>query len=99
MSRQLRFTFPEEGVFAPATLLEERAPETCEATWDTLPLEDTARHGIYSGSESLMFIPADLEPKRENSTFRVYPREVGYYSFEEQTYAEGRQPRSEIAWF
>jgi hypothetical protein len=38
-----------EGVKVAATLLEEEAPETCEALWNVLPLEAEAKHCAYSG--------------------------------------------------
>lgn len=92
----IRFEFPEEGVVALAELLVDAAPATCEAITAALPLEGTARHGIYSGSEALMFIPPEIRPPRENAACRVRPGDIGFYSFEERGHGD---PVSEIAWF
>lgn len=101
MPRQIRFHFPEAGIEAIADLLEERAPATCEAIWNALPFSELARHGIYSGSEILMYIPPEIDPPRENSTARVNPGDIGYYSFEERIWRDqGEGERvAEIAWF
>jgi hypothetical protein len=61
----------DESVFS-ATVLEERAPKTCKAVLDLLPLKGDVFHATWSG-DMLFFknpeIPAKLEP--ENQT--VYP--------------------------
>lgn len=99
MARRIRFEFPQDDVVARARLLEEDAPRTCEAIWEVLPVEGLARHGIYSGSEVLLFIPPEVQPPRENAISRVRPGDVGYYSFDERGEAGGTQPVAEIAWF
>jgi len=85
-------------VRATALLLDDVAPVTCRAIRDALPFEGMARHGIYSGSEVLLFIPPEIDPPRENALSRVNPGDIGFYSFEERDPASGRE-YSEIAWF
>ena len=99
MVDRLRFDFPDDGVTAHARLSRERAPRTCEAIWRGLPFEGLARHGIYSGSEVLLFIPPDIQPPRENATSRVEPGDLAYYSFEARSAFGEREPVAEIAWF
>lgn len=98
-SHYLRFEFLQDNVTASAVLLRDAAPLTCEAITGALPLEGTARHGIYSGSEALMFIPSGISPPRENAVSRIRPGDIGFYSFEERGDHDGDQPVSEIAWF
>lgn len=95
----IRFEFPGEGVVALAELRPDAAPVTCRAITAALPLEGTARHGIYSGSEALMFIPPEIRPPRENAACRVRPGDIGFYSFEERGDSDRDDPISEIAWF
>ena len=79
MSRTITLRFVEEGVSATADLLEDRAPETCRAVWDHLPLEGRTVHGMYSGPE--LFIRADHLPDvpAENQIHRALPGDVGYW--------------------
>ncbi len=37
------------GVVGAATLLEDKAPQTCQALWDTLPIEDRTIHAYSAG--------------------------------------------------
>ena len=37
------------GVIATATLLDDKAPNTCQALWDILPIEDRTIHAYNSG--------------------------------------------------
>lgn len=80
-------------------MLTDVAPLTCRAIRAALPFEGPARHGIYSGSEVLLFIPPEVDPPRENALSRVRPGDIGFYSFEERKSASGREQYSEIAWF
>lgn len=83
---------------ATARLLDDVAPLTCRAIREALPFEGPARHGIYSGSEVLLFIPPEVDPPRENALSRVKPGDIGFYSFEERD-SGSRREYSEIAWF
>ncbi|MEW6674023.1 MAG: DUF3830 family protein [Thermodesulfobacteriota bacterium] len=38
-----------EGVVVKAHLLDEKAPQTCQALWDSLPFEDRVTHSQWSG--------------------------------------------------
>ena len=72
------FRFLDDGVAASAQLLRERAPETCRAVLDALPVDGHARHGIYSGSEVYLVLPVLLAPSREHATTIVGPGDVGF---------------------
>ena len=98
MGRQIVLTFVEEGVSAVAELLEERAPETCRAVWDALPLEGRTIHGMYSGPE--LFIRADHLPPvpPENQIHRAPVGIVGYWRVEGGKYANSPNAACEIVW-
>ena len=98
-NRYIEFRFSMDHVVATAVLLWDSAPRTCEAIVAGLPFEGVARHGIYSGSEALIFIPPEIRPPRENAVSRVRPGDIGFYSFEERGDSDGDEPVSEIAWF
>lgn len=98
LPERIRFDYLDEQVTGIAALLIDVAPITCRAIVDALPFEGLARHGIYSGSETLMFIPPEVQPPRENAISRVRPGDIGYYSFEERG-SPGGNPVAEIAWF
>jgi hypothetical protein len=69
MPRHVRVRFVEEGVAAVARLLEDEAPETCEAIWANLPLEGEVYHSKRSGSDFYILPPAiEPDPGTENAT-------------------------------
>lgn len=96
----LRLRFPERDVHADAVLIPDRAPLTCAAVMGSLPLEGEARHGIYSGPEALVFLPATIAAPAENATSEVEPGDVAFYRFRGGTeLVEEDRECSEVAWF
>lgn len=79
MGRRIVLAFPDEGVTVEAALLEDQAPQTCEAVWRHLPLTGLARHAIYSGSEVYALWPQTFVVEPENGTGDVLPGDVAYY--------------------
>lgn len=57
-----------------ATLLEERAPETCDEIWEALPLEGEARN--YK-EEVYFEIPVEIDP--EEMTPEVKRGDISYW--------------------
>jgi len=93
------FRFLDEGVTASARLLREQAPETCRAVVDALPASGVARHGIFSGSEVYLVLPAVLTPPREHATTIVGPGDVGFLTVEKGSGYGIEESYSEICWF
>ena len=99
MQDEIVFRFLDEGVAASARLLREQAPETCGAVLDALPAVGSARHGIYSGSEVYLVLPALLGPPREHATTIVGPGDVGFLTVEKGSGYGIEEDYSEVCWF
>jgi hypothetical protein len=99
VQREIIIRFLDEDVAAPARLLEQEAPETCNAVWDTLPASGLARHGIYSGSEVYLILPAVLTVAREHATTIVGAGDVGFLTVEKGSGYGIEEGYSEVCWF
>jgi len=99
MPRHIRLTFPAEGVSAIAELLEDRAPKTCAAIWNALPVSGETHHAIYSGSECVFLLPAVLRVEPENATSDVSPGDVGFAWFLPGSSIVVDREFAEICWF
>src|SRR5215468_7755981 len=72
MPRRMEIFFRKRNVRAVATLLDDAAPRTCEALWESLPLEGDVFHAKWANCEVYTLVPPlKSEPGRENQT--VYP--------------------------
>ena len=99
MTRQIRLSFVDEGVSAVAELLDSAAPRTSQVIWNALPLDGEVLHAVYSGSEIVFLIPAEIFVEPENATSRVAVGDVGYW-FQKGGRVYGfPDDLSEIAWF
>jgi Protein of unknown function (DUF3830) len=96
---EIVFRFLDEDIAAPARLLREQAPETCKAVWDALPASGLARHGIYSGSEVYLILPALLTARREHATTIVGAGDVGFLTVEKGSGYGVEEAYSEVCWF
>ena len=96
---EIVFRFLDEDVAAPALLLRTLAPETCSAVWDALPASGLARHGIYSGSEVYLILPALLTARREHATTIVGAGDVGFLTVEKGSGYGIEEAYSEVCWF
>jgi hypothetical protein len=96
---EIVFRFLDEDVAAPARLLRALAPETCSAVWDALPASGLARHGIYSGSEVYLILPALLTARREHATTIVGAGDVGFLTVEKGSGYGIEEAYSEVCWF
>ena len=96
---EIVFRFLDEDVAAPALLLREQAPETCSAVWDALPASGLARHGIYSGSEVYLILPALVAAQREHATTIVGAGDVGFLTVEKGSGYGIEEAYSEVCWF
>ncbi|AND40568.1 DUF3830 family protein [Cytobacillus oceanisediminis] len=76
--KRILITF-ENGESFPATLKEDKAPQTCEKVWEALPLCSVVRHSRWSGRDLNFAIKSNGLPKRENQTIFTSIGEVVYW--------------------
>ncbi len=81
--RHVEVALERRGVRATAVLLDDRAPVTCAAVWDALPLAGDVYHAKYARNEIYALFPpfADAEPPLENPTVTPVPGDLCYFSF------------------
>jgi hypothetical protein len=84
--RQIKLTFPEMNIEAVATLIEDKAPDTCATVWKFLekPFEATVRIGIETGPEIWFLVPPAPELPNENSTVFPIPGDLLFYHYDGQ---------------
>ena len=99
MAEQILLTFLSEQVSARAVLLTERAPSTCSALIQHLPLRTRAHHAIYSGSEIALVMPDIVREDPENATWEVAPGDIGYAWFSQGSHYGVLEDFSELCWF
>ena len=83
MSRRIEITLETRGVSARATLLDDLAPRTSAAVWDSLPQAGDAWHAKYASNEVYALVPP-LTPApvgRENSTLTPITGDLVYFDF------------------
>ncbi|WP_199854682.1 DUF3830 family protein [Streptomyces dioscori] len=81
--RYIDVSLSERGVHCTAKLLDDRAPITCEAVWNALPLGGDVYHAKYARNEIYALFPAfaPAEPPLENPTVTPIPGDLCYFSF------------------
>ena len=80
MSRRIRISFPGEAASATADLLEDDAPNTCDALWNLLPLRLKAVHDIWSGHQVVAHLDKSVVLQPENVlTYLPMPGDIFYY--------------------
>jgi hypothetical protein len=95
----IRLTFVECGATAQATLLWERAPVTCDAIVNLLPVAGRAHHAIYSGSECVQLLNQIPRIDPENATANVTKGQVAFtWMTAGSSYGVDRD-FAEICWF
>ncbi|MFI7006908.1 DUF3830 family protein [Streptomyces sp. NPDC050145] len=82
-ARHLEVSLVKRGVTCRAKLLDDRAPLTCAAVWDALPLGSDVYHAKYARNEIYALFPAfaEQEPPLENPTVTPIPGDLCYFSF------------------
>jgi hypothetical protein len=83
MDRFIEVSLPKRGVSCTAKLLFDRAPITCEAIWNALPLGSDVYHAKYARNEIYTLVPpfAEQEPPLENPTITPIPGDLCYFTF------------------
>ncbi|MFG2384859.1 DUF3830 family protein [Streptomyces avermitilis] len=81
--RYLEVALDKRGVRCTARLLDDRAPLTCQAVWDALPLGSDVYHAKYARNEIYALFPpfAAQEPPLENPTVTPIPGDLCYFTF------------------
>jgi len=99
MAKYIEIRFVGEDIAARAVLLEEEMPRTCGELLKHMPLEGTATHARYSGSEVAMLLPTDIRIGRERATCAVLPGDVAYVWLNRDDHYGLADDVSEICWF
>ncbi|MEU1016026.1 DUF3830 family protein [Streptomyces sp. NPDC005898] len=99
--RFIEVSLARRGVQCTARLLADRAPVTCAAVWEALPLVSDVYHAKYARNEIYALFPAfaDREPPLENPTVTPIPGDLCYFSFsgtELGTRAYGYEPEAGV---
>ncbi|KIF74581.1 hypothetical protein QR77_12555 [Streptomyces sp. 150FB] len=83
--RYVQVSLDKRGVRCTAKLLDDRAPVTCAAVWDALPLGSDVYHAKYARNEIYALFPAfaEKEPPLENPTITPIPGDLCYFTFPE----------------
>ncbi|MEU3343587.1 DUF3830 family protein [Streptomyces sp. NPDC006700] len=81
--RHVEVALDRRGIRCTARLLDDRAPRTCAAVWDALPLSGDVHHAKYARNEIYALHPpfAPAEPPLENPTVTPIPGDLCYFSF------------------
>ncbi|WP_326596822.1 DUF3830 family protein [Streptomyces sp. NBC_01803] len=82
-NRFITVSLDKRGVSCTAKLLADRAPLTCAAVWDALPLGGDVYHAKYARNEIYALVPpfAAEEPPLENPTVTPIPGDLCYFTF------------------
>ena len=99
MARFIDIQFVEQNISARARLLEEEMPRTCGELVKHMPLEGTATHARYSGSEVAVLLPTHIKVGREKATCAVLPGDVAYVWLNRDDHYGLDDDVSEICWF
>ncbi|RII19679.1 hypothetical protein DSC45_06675 [Streptomyces sp. YIM 130001] len=81
--RHIEVSLDKRDVRCTAKLLDDRAPVTCQAVWDALPLGGDVYHAKYARNEIYALLPtfALQEPPLENPTITPIPGDLCYFTF------------------
>jgi hypothetical protein len=81
--RYITVSLEKRGVSCTAKLLTDRAPITCAAVWQALPLGGDVYHAKYARNEIYTLVEpfAPEEPPLENPTVTPIPGDLCYFTF------------------
>ncbi|HEU0103468.1 MAG TPA: DUF3830 family protein [Mycobacteriales bacterium] len=78
-SRGISITLTRRRVVLHARLLDDRAPRTCQAIWDSLPFEGDCAHSRYARHQIYTLVPGRFEPPPENTTITPFTGDLVYW--------------------
>jgi hypothetical protein len=99
MAKYIEICFVESKIKARARLLEEQMPRTCGELVRHMPLEGTATHARYSGSEVAVLLSTEIRIGREKATCAALPGDVAYIWLNRDDHYGLDSDVSEICWF
>lgn len=86
MARYIEIALEKRQVQCVARLLEDEAPNTCEAVWQALPCGGSVLHAKYASNEIFTLVAAlEEEPGHENRTITPIPGDVMYFRIGPET--------------
>ncbi|MDJ0461064.1 DUF3830 family protein [Streptomyces sp. H27-C3] len=99
--RFIEVSLDKRGVRCTAKLLDDRAPLTCAAVWEALPLGGDVYHAKYARNEiyALLAPFAAQEPPLENPTVTPIPGDLCYFAFSDTqlgTASHGYGPKAAL---
>lgn len=62
-----------------ARLLDDKAPLTCEAIWQSLPIEGDCSHSRYARHQIYTLVPGRFEPPPEYTTVTPFTGDLVYW--------------------
>jgi hypothetical protein len=77
--RHIRLSYPVSGESVLAEMLDDEAPNICNAIWDMLPIETKVIHGMYSGAEVFAMVENPQPLTGQNLVQIPLPGELLYY--------------------
>lgn len=82
-TRHVEIELVQRKVTCVVRMLDDRAPLTCAAIWDALPLSGDVIHAKYARNEIFILQPqfAETEPPLENPTITPIPGDLVYHAF------------------
>jgi hypothetical protein len=82
-TRHIEIELVQRKVTCVVRMLDDRAPLTCAAIWDALPLSGDVIHAKYARNEIFMLQSqfAESEPPLENPTITPIPGDLVYHAF------------------
>ena len=99
MAKYIEIRFVDENISVRARLLEQEMPRTCAELLKHMPLEGTATHARYSGSEVAVLLPTHIRVGREKATCATVPGDVAYVWLNRDDHYGLDDDVSEICWF
>ncbi len=101
MPREIEIVFVDDQVVGRVLLLDDEAPRTCQAVWDSLPQAGSGSHAMYTGTSGALFfedstIGADIGP--ENMTTNIQTGDVMFTHYDAGTRHGHLNALSEVYW-
>lgn len=82
MPRRIEIHLPQRDITCVAQLLDDLAPRTCDAVWESLPAGGPIYHAKYARNELYTFVPSPPVPVGvENPTVTPIPGDVVFFEF------------------
>jgi hypothetical protein len=99
MAKFVEIKFVDQNISIRARLLEDEMPRTCNEIIKYFPLDGTATHARYSGSEVAVLLSTDIKIEREKATCAVQTGDVAYVWLNQDDHYGLDDDISEICWF